>query len=364
MSSDRIVVLNVDDYEAGRYASSRVLRQAGFDVVEAATGEEAIRLAASVPDLIVLDVNLPDVNGFEVCRRIKADPETAGIPVLYLSAAYRASEHRVQGLELGADGYLTQPVDPRELVATVNALLRSRHVRDAVDRSEERFRSLMTATSDIIWTTGPDGVLVGEQPDWSRVHGAATRGVRERRVAGRRPPRRPRVDGEALVGGGGAARGVRARASPAQPPRGVPPHARARPPRPGARRERAGVGGGARRHHRAEAGRAGAPRSERAAAVPGRRGQPPADDGRPAGVRRPLFADLSRYLDLELFFNYLLDPEEGRLVLRSYGGIAPEAAAGIEHLRLGEAVCGHAAATPSSEMVERVQHAPTTPAPT
>ncbi|HEU4885068.1 MAG TPA: response regulator [Longimicrobium sp.] len=168
------LVLNVDDYEAGRYATSRVLRQAGFEVVDAATGEEALRLVRSEePDLVLLDVNLPDLDGFEVCRRIKTAPETSTIPVLYLSAAYRTPEHRVQGLDLGADGYLTQPVEPRELVATVNALLRAREVEAAVRESEERFRSLVAATSAIVWTASPEGEFVTEQPAWTAFTGQA-----------------------------------------------------------------------------------------------------------------------------------------------------------------------------------------------
>jgi PAS domain S-box-containing protein len=166
------LVLNVDDYEAGRYATSRVLRQAGFEVVDAATGEEALRLVRSEePDLVLLDVNLPDVDGFEVCRRIKTAPESATTPVLYLSAAYRTPEHRVQGLDLGADGYLTQPVEPRELVATINALLRAREVEAAVRESEERFRSLVAATSAIVWTASADGLIQAEQPSWSAFTG-------------------------------------------------------------------------------------------------------------------------------------------------------------------------------------------------
>ena len=167
-----VLVLNVDDYEAGRYATSRVLRQAGFDVHEAATGTDALRLVeAERPDLVLLDVNLPDVDGFEVCRRIKTHPETAGIPVLYLSAAYRSAEHRVQGLDLGADGYLTQPVEPRELVATVNALLRSREVEAAVRESEERFRALVAATSEFVWTMSPAGRLETEPSGMLRFTG-------------------------------------------------------------------------------------------------------------------------------------------------------------------------------------------------
>jgi PAS domain S-box-containing protein len=171
------LVLNVDDYEAGRYATSRVLRQAGFEVVDAATGEEALRLVRSEePDLVLLDVNLPDLDGFEVCRRIKTAPETSTIPVLYLSAAYRTPEHRVQGLDLGADGYLTQPVEPRELVATVNALLRAREVQAAVRESEERFRSLVAATSAIVWTASPEGEFVTEQPAWTAFTGQSANG--------------------------------------------------------------------------------------------------------------------------------------------------------------------------------------------
>jgi PAS domain S-box-containing protein len=171
------LVLNVDDYEAGRYATSRVLRQAGFEVVDAASGEEALRLVRSEePDLVLLDVNLPDLDGFEVCRRIKTAPETSTIPVLYLSAAYRTPEHRVQGLDLGADGYLTQPVEPRELVATVNALLRAREVEAAVRESEERFRSLVAATSAIVWTASPEGEFVTEQPAWTAFTGQSANG--------------------------------------------------------------------------------------------------------------------------------------------------------------------------------------------
>jgi PAS domain S-box-containing protein len=168
----QVLVLNVDDYEAGRYATSRVLRQAGFEVQEAATGTDALRLVASQhPDLVLLDVNLPDVDGFEVCRQIKTHPDTSTIPVLYLSAAYRTAEHRVQGLDLGADGYLTQPVEPRELVATVNALLRSREVEAAVRESEERFRSLVAATSEFVWTMPPSGLMETESAGWARFTG-------------------------------------------------------------------------------------------------------------------------------------------------------------------------------------------------
>ncbi len=168
---DSIVVLNVDDYEAGRYATTRVLRQAGFEVIEAGSGTEAVSLAGRQPDLVVLDVNLPDFDGFEVCRRLKSDPVTAGIPILYLSALYYDLEHRIRGLEVGADAYLKQPVEPRELVATAHALLRARYVERAVRQSEERFRSLVEAISQVVWTADRTGAVVEALPSWTTFTG-------------------------------------------------------------------------------------------------------------------------------------------------------------------------------------------------
>src|SRR5207247_5464989 len=81
-------ILYVDDDEANRRTFTWIFQAAGFNVREAATGNEALRLSREKPDLVVLDVNLPDINGFEVCRRIKMHPGTSSIPVLHLSACY------------------------------------------------------------------------------------------------------------------------------------------------------------------------------------------------------------------------------------------------------------------------------------
>jgi signal transduction histidine kinase len=120
-------VLAVDDNDAVRYAVVHFLREGGYNVLEARNGREALVLAAQDPDLITLDINLPDMNGFEVCRRLKADPATAQIPVLHISASFAKTEDRVRGLEGGADAYLTQPLDREELLATVRALFRLRN---------------------------------------------------------------------------------------------------------------------------------------------------------------------------------------------------------------------------------------------
>ncbi|MDP9011872.1 MAG: response regulator [Pseudomonadota bacterium] len=121
-----IRILAVDDNAAALYATSRVLRAAGYEVVGVATGAAALEAAANA-DLIVLDVNLPDIDGFEVCRRLRARPETSQIPVLHLSATFTNSADFALGFEAGADGYLTRPVEAPVLVATVRTLLFARH---------------------------------------------------------------------------------------------------------------------------------------------------------------------------------------------------------------------------------------------
>src|SRR6516225_404139 len=121
-----ITILYVDDEEANRRSFSWIFRNEGFRVREAATGSEALRLAAEKPDLVVLDVNLPDMNGFEVCRRIKSHPATTSIPALHISAMFVRSQEKMHGLEAGADGYLVKPVEPQEMLAQVKALLRVR----------------------------------------------------------------------------------------------------------------------------------------------------------------------------------------------------------------------------------------------
>src|ERR1700722_1011738 len=93
------LILNVDDYAPGRYARTKILRQAGFTVIEAQTGAETLRLVDELkPSLILLDVNLPDMNGFEVCRRIREDSHTAGTTIIHVSASNVQPHHQVFGL--------------------------------------------------------------------------------------------------------------------------------------------------------------------------------------------------------------------------------------------------------------------------
>ena len=100
------VILNIDDDEPGRYALSHHLRRAGFEVVEAATGYEGLRLASEAkPGLILLDLRLPDISGFDVCRMLRERSQTEKTPILQLSASYVDVSSQVQSLEGGADAF-------------------------------------------------------------------------------------------------------------------------------------------------------------------------------------------------------------------------------------------------------------------
>ena len=145
LHSSGTLVLNVDDNEAARYAKNHLVRTAGYRVLEAATGAEALRLARDAgPQLALIDVKLPDIPGVEICRTIKADPAIASMMVLLISAACIHPDDKVTGLEGGADGYLIDPVGGEELLATVKALLRIYH-------SEQRLELALKATRDVVW---------------------------------------------------------------------------------------------------------------------------------------------------------------------------------------------------------------------
>jgi signal transduction histidine kinase len=122
-------VLNVNDDASGRYVVSKILRRAGFEVFEAATGHSAVRQAqVHRPHVVVLDVRLPDISGLEVCKMLKSDAQTSAALVVQTSASYVTSADKAEGLGSGADAYLTQPFESEELVATIHSLLRGRRL--------------------------------------------------------------------------------------------------------------------------------------------------------------------------------------------------------------------------------------------
>ncbi|HWO60530.1 MAG TPA: SpoIIE family protein phosphatase [Umezawaea sp.] len=140
-------ILVVDDLEASRYITTSWLRRSGHLVTEAITGGQALVLMGEQDfDLVMLDVHLPDMSGFEVCEIIKADPATAALPVIHVSATYVEPEDKTTGLTRGADAYLTEPVDPGELLATVEAALRYYRARMLAERLASRLTRLTHAT--------------------------------------------------------------------------------------------------------------------------------------------------------------------------------------------------------------------------
>jgi PAS domain S-box-containing protein len=162
-------VLNVDDSDERLLFRTTVLKASDFDVLEARTGTQALQMAAErQPALVLLDVKLPDLDGIEVCRRLKADPATEAIPVLHVSAAFPDDEHRLKGLQVGAESYLAEPVSPEVLIEVIRSLLRragfeadARRARSTAEKarraSEQRYRSLFEHAPYGISQTTSDG---------------------------------------------------------------------------------------------------------------------------------------------------------------------------------------------------------------
>ena len=138
-------ILIVDDNPVVLLNCTALFRAAGFVVEEARTGVEALQLARQTrPDLILLDVMLPDLNGVDLCRRMKADPELKSLFVVLLSASQISSGNQVSGLDAGADGYIARPIANRELLARVQALLRIQQAEAALRRAQAELEGRVT----------------------------------------------------------------------------------------------------------------------------------------------------------------------------------------------------------------------------
>lgn len=139
-------LLIVDDNAATRYSMRRVLERHGYPVLEAGTGAEGLALMAQhVFAALILDVNLPDISGFDIVRHLRSQAPTRLLPVIHVSAASIETNDLITGLDAGADAYLIHPVDPDVLLATLRTLLRVRIAEDALLESEARFREIFTS---------------------------------------------------------------------------------------------------------------------------------------------------------------------------------------------------------------------------
>jgi signal transduction histidine kinase len=148
LTSKKTTLLIVDDRVASRYSTSHALARAGFEVLEASTGVEALELSKELPTVIVMDLKLPDSPGYEVCRRIKSNPKTRHIPVVQLSAAFLSNESKLSALESGADAYLIQPADPVVLVATVKSLVRLHRAESQAQLAAKQWQATFDALNE------------------------------------------------------------------------------------------------------------------------------------------------------------------------------------------------------------------------
>lgn len=137
-------ILIVDDQPDNLYVLRRLLRGHTFTVLEAASGVEALHVASEQhPDLILLDVMMPEMDGFEVVQRLREDAATRSIPVVLLTANAPDERLKIQGLNLGADEYLTQPINNNELLARVEALLRTKRAQDELKARNVQLSALL-----------------------------------------------------------------------------------------------------------------------------------------------------------------------------------------------------------------------------
>jgi CheY-like chemotaxis protein len=166
-------LLLVDDTASKRYVLGSWLRRGGYTVIEAATGTEALRrFREGGIDLVVLDVSLPDISGFEVCELIKSDSVHGTTPVIHVSAAAIQSVDRTRGLERGADAYLVEPIDPNEMLATVAAILRYYQARLHAERLATRLAELARLSASLGATTSQRALLHEAATGATRIFGS------------------------------------------------------------------------------------------------------------------------------------------------------------------------------------------------
>jgi PAS domain S-box-containing protein len=165
-------ILVVNDNPDTRRSLSALMKYAGYEVTTAETGGECLSLLETLkPDLILLDVIMPDLNGIEVCQRIKTHPRWADIYVLMLSGLQTASEQQVAGLAAGAEEYITLPIPPTELIARVQTLLRIKHKEQTLRYAETRFRLLLEHSTDAVALLTSEGKLLYANPAASHITG-------------------------------------------------------------------------------------------------------------------------------------------------------------------------------------------------
>jgi PAS domain S-box-containing protein len=166
-------ILLVDDNAGARYAAKRTLEAAGFIVIEAATGAEALAAAREPFDLLVCDVHLPDTDGSSLSKALRAAVR-GPLPILQISATFTDPTSQAAGLEGGADAYLPGPTDPSVFVATARALLRASRAESAAATRSVQWQATFDSISDGVVLLGPDGRILRMNAAAERILGAQT----------------------------------------------------------------------------------------------------------------------------------------------------------------------------------------------
>jgi DNA-binding response OmpR family regulator len=144
-------VLVVDDSPDILLLSTSILRRAGYEVLEASTGKECFdAVQTNHPDLVVLDVMLPDMTGMDVCRQMKNDKRSEDIFVILASGIQIASERQAEGLDIGADGYIVRPISNKEFLARVQAGERIKRAEDALREKEREQEELVSQLKEAL----------------------------------------------------------------------------------------------------------------------------------------------------------------------------------------------------------------------
>lgn len=182
MRAPRILVVDDQPESVQFFALLLPLYLPGAEILSAGQGARGLALARERrPDLIVLDVKMPDLDGYQVCERLKADPVTADIPVLMVSGVLIGAKNRVRGFETGADGYLCKPFEPLEFVAHVKSLLRMKRAADdlhqtvaaqngSLRESEGKFRTLFDGSPDAVFVADAAGCILDANPAACALH--------------------------------------------------------------------------------------------------------------------------------------------------------------------------------------------------
>jgi signal transduction histidine kinase len=157
VQAHRPLVLVADDEKNAVLLLTRILERDGFEVESAQDGESALYKARTLqPDLILMDVQMPRLNGFEVTARLREDPFTARIPVIFVTAAARDPSDVAHGFQLGADDYIRKPYDYHELLARANSKMRARQLEDRLQRRSEELEALVRIGSEFNLRLGLD----------------------------------------------------------------------------------------------------------------------------------------------------------------------------------------------------------------